>query len=444
MVVAADDLKAGYRNRGGSWHFKASEVSDFAFALSDHYLWEAAVQPVGDRQVLVSSVYPVQRAQECAGLTALQQRSMRIFSDTLPGIPYPYPAFTTFVGTFQGGMEFPMMANNDAPRARVTVHEMFHTYFPMYVRTNEKRFAWMDEGWAAYVTAVVLKRHLQGNPAPVFSADAGSMQAHNGMSDDLPLMTPTRYLDGSNYFYHSYHLPAFAYSLMHQHLGDELFLKCFREYIRRWAKKSPTPYDFFYTFENVSGQDLGWLWESWFFEPGYADVAVKSLKGRQLTVLNRGTRPVPLHVAVKYQNGQTRHVYSGAAGWQKKETQVLSLPDEGPVESVHLNPDIPDRSVADNFYPPLADRYKSFPPPGDLAGLYRFQEFPATAVLDWQSGLVRVRVPEAGIDAFLIPRSRTVLESLDGQITMELPEGPTSGFRFKHKGFGVDFTTKRL
>ena len=134
----------------------------------------------------------------------------------------------------------------------------------------------MDEGWATYKTALVTNRYFEDDhePANVFAGI--NPGATMGTIADLPLITSSQFLTGQNYGYASYSLPATVYAIIHQHLGEALFKTCYQEYIRRWAKKSPTPYDFFYTFENVSGQDLSWIWKPWFFEFGVADVAIQS------------------------------------------------------------------------------------------------------------------------------------------------------------------------
>lgn len=449
MIVAAEDLEAGYRNRSGSWHYKAAEVSDFAFALSDHYLWEAAAQPVGDRLVRINSIYPARRAKECTGLTAVQQKAMKHFSEHMPGVPYPYPAFTTFIGTFGGGMEFPMMANNDGPRTGVTVHEMFHTYFPMYVRINEKRFAWMDEGWASYGTSIVTRRYFQENKEPFFTF-SGPMSGNTGSLGDLPLITSTQFLDGSNYGYASYPLPAFVYGMLHQHLGEELFMRCFREYIRRWAKKSPTPYDFFYTFENVSGQDLSWLWKPWFFEFGYPDMAIKSLKSGKLTIEKRGTRPTPLHATVKYKNGETKDLYASAAVWKKNKVYQMAIPGAATLESIELNSDIPDMNVLDNYYPPLAERYKKFSLPGSITGMYTIDGPPSMQIeIEWKDGLLAVYNRTFSNSTYLVPTGDTRLQSLDGSLTIDFAagDGPVSELQIKNSmpgGRKFEWVAKRM
>ena len=148
-IVTSKDIQNGFSTQINTWHYTAAEVSDFAFAMSDHYVWDAAIQPVGDRNVFISSAYSMEMdtVDSFIGHTAIQQKAMQYFSEDMPGVPYPYEAFTTFIAKGGGGMEYPMMANNGGPGRGVTIHEMFHMYFPMYVRINERRWhGWMKDG----------------------------------------------------------------------------------------------------------------------------------------------------------------------------------------------------------------------------------------------------------------------------------------------------------
>jgi len=237
-VLTAEDLGNGYRNLSGAWHYRAEQVTDFAFAASDHYLWDAATLKVDGRNVLISSVYPAAKAEAMKDNTPLQMKAIRHFSEDFPGVPYPYPAYTAFIGLpILGGMEFPMMANNAGPSRLVAVHELFHMYFPMYVRTNEKRFSWMDEGWAEYVSSLVIARYFENDYTPQVLDYKRDLKNTIGSFTDLPLMAPSQMIDQFNGSYSAYHLPAFLYGTLHHHLGEDLFLKCLQEYIRRWAYK---------------------------------------------------------------------------------------------------------------------------------------------------------------------------------------------------------------
>ena len=102
--------------------------------------------------------YPIDTTRILIGLVQTQQKAIDYYSEKFPGIAYPYDSFTTFIDYGPYGMEFPMIANNGQPDIPLTVHELFHSYFPMYVRTNDKRCAWMDEGWAVYYTLMFTNR----------------------------------------------------------------------------------------------------------------------------------------------------------------------------------------------------------------------------------------------------------------------------------------------
>src|SRR5713101_4427003 len=70
--------------------------------------------------------------------------------------------------------------------------------------------------------------------------------------------------------------------LRHQVLDDTTrFDVAFRQYIRRWAFKHPTPADFFRSMEDGVGEDLSWFWRGWFYRTDVVDLAVDSVRVRQ-------------------------------------------------------------------------------------------------------------------------------------------------------------------
>src|SRR4029077_18594764 len=69
---------------------------------------------------------------------------------------YPYTHMTPVDGPDGcGGMEFPMMTCIGGAYDSLTMyegvsHEIGHMWFPMMVGSDEKRFAWMDEGFTQF------------------------------------------------------------------------------------------------------------------------------------------------------------------------------------------------------------------------------------------------------------------------------------------------------
>jgi aminopeptidase N len=309
------------------------------------------------------------------------------------------------------------MANNAGPGRGVTIHEMFHTYFPMYVRINERRWAWMDEGWADYNTALVENQFFKDDYAitNVFSRANRSM----GTIVDLPLITSSQFLTRSNYGYASYPLPAMVYAIIHQHLGEELFLKCYQEYIKRWAKKSPTPYDFFYTFENVSGQDLSWLWIPWFFEFGVSDVAIKSFEENKLIVINQGDKPVPIFVKITYKNGESKLISQSANIWAngKNETQV-TIPNYKNAEKISVNKMVADVNLIDNFFPSILSLYMDIEISSELMGQYRAEKFSFNISITKEDGIMYFKT-DYGRTWIIYPKDSSNFSSLDDSIKIK-------------------------
>lgn len=358
QIISAMDIEKGFSSLHSSWHYTANDVTDFAFAISDHYVWDAAMQPIADYQVFVSSVRPLEKNMVSSNHLTIERKAIQFFSQYVPGIPFPFEAFTTVINKGADGMEYPMLANIRSTDRQTTIHEIFHSYFPMSIRTNERMWAWMDEGWANYNTRLMENRIFNNDfeEENLFSITSSNL----GTIFDLPLITPSQFLTERSYVNVSYLAPDMVYAILHQYLGEELFSKCYREYITRWTKKSPTPYDFFYTFENVSDKDLSWLWKPWFFEFGYADLAIKSFEKDRAIIINKGNKPIPVFIEVIYKDDRIKHITETAYVWAtgQKEFQIV-IPDYENVKVILLNKTFFDINPYDNIYP-----FETMPLPG--------------------------------------------------------------------------------
>ena len=333
-IVTKEDLANGTTsvNKKLVYKIKAEYVPDFVFATSDHYLWDASeltVDKSTGREAFISAAYN-KTTNDFSTVAEVARKSIESFSTRLPGVPYPYPCMTIFNG--RGGMEFPMMCNNSAVKelwatVHLTSHEISHTYFPFYMGINERKYAWMDEGWAT-----MLPFDFQTENAPGYdprSRNALSYSEFAGYDNDLPLMTPSYELRDPAYRTASYRRPGAAYDFLQKFLGDDLFKKALHEYMKRWNGKHPTPYDFFFTFDNVTGEDLSWYWKPWFFENKYPDLAFADVETTSdkvnLTVLNIGGLPLPIIVTAYYGDGTNETVIDQTARIWKDGKNEISL-----------------------------------------------------------------------------------------------------------------------
>jgi hypothetical protein len=261
-----------------TWRFKAEKCRTFAWAASRAFAWDAA----STGGVLCQSFYPKEGAATWKDSTDHLAFSLEHYG--AKWAPYPYPAATNVNGNV-GGMEYPMIvfcSDREDPEELwlVTTHEIGHTWFPMVVNTDERRHAWMDEGFNTFMNwYATLARHPGRDDRVEFKGllpgwfDEDRFRQRLAASDRRPIMTPPDRMPSGQVGHSQYGKPAVGLVLLREEiLGPERFDAAFREYFRRWAFKSPQPADFFRTMENAAGADLAWFWRGWFYGNGVLDL----------------------------------------------------------------------------------------------------------------------------------------------------------------------------
>ena len=182
----------------------------------------------------------------------------------------------------EGGMEYPMIVfcgnrTNAQALYSVTDHEFGHTWFPMVVGNNERLYPWMDEGFNTFMNYYNWKLRYPDTPNRRGNAQAYVGYALSG--HEVPIMTSADRTPGPLLGHAAYNKPGLGLIVLRdQVLGPDRFDPAFREYIRRWAYKHPTPADFFRTMEDGVGEDLSWFWRAWFYTTETLDQAVDSIK----------------------------------------------------------------------------------------------------------------------------------------------------------------------
>jgi len=338
-IVTTSDLNLStiYKNdeSKNTWVYKASNVSDFAFAFSDNYLWDGVktiVDSSNNQSVFVQAVYPV-NSPDFYDVAEASRDLINYFSHEMPGIKFPFPSIVAFNNgrSGGGGMEFPMMINNGSPdvwenTVSLTAHELAHQYFPFYVGTNEKKYAFMDEGWAVMLPFKYMEK-LVGINSRLIST-VGNYEYLAGTDDDIPMMIPSLSLPYNSYRNSAYDKSSIAYEILRDMIGDELFLQVLKEFINRWKGKHPTPYDFYFTFNEVTGKNLNWFWIPWFFESGYPDLAIDRVlindDKAEVTIGKVGNVPTPVKFKVIYENETSEEYYFPADVW-KDGTDLFSI-----------------------------------------------------------------------------------------------------------------------
>ncbi|MFP5471613.1 MAG: M1 family metallopeptidase [Bacteroidia bacterium] len=272
-----------------TWHFKATNVRDFAFASSRKFIVDAMTVKQNSRDVLALSYYPKE------GNPLWEKYSTKAVAHTLKiyskhTFDYPYPVAIS-VHSKNIGMEYPMICFNGgrpeedgtySDRTKyamigVIIHEVGHNYFPMIVNSDERQWTWMDEGlntFLQYLTEQEWERDYPSRRGPAFKIVDYMKGDKSGLE---PIMTNSESIMqfGNN----AYGKPATALNILRETvMGRELFDHAFKMYSQRWMFKHPTPEDLFRTMEDASGVDLDWFWRGWFYTTDHVDISLENVK----------------------------------------------------------------------------------------------------------------------------------------------------------------------
>jgi hypothetical protein len=292
IIVSESEAKKNEKTKSSqikTWHFKAENVRDFAFASSRKFIWDAmAVLQEDGTKVMAMSMYPEE------GNPLWEKYSTKTVAHTLRTFsrytfPYPYPVAWS-INAARIGMEYPMICFNfgrpeedDTYSERtkygmigVIIHEVGHNYFPMIVNSDERQWTWMDEGlttFLQYLTEQEFERNYPSRRGPAHKI----VDYMKGDKDFIsPIMTNSESIHqfGNN----AYGKPATALNILRETImGRELFDMAFKEYANRWKFKHPTPADFFRTMEDASAVDLDWFWRSWFYTNDHVDLSINKV-----------------------------------------------------------------------------------------------------------------------------------------------------------------------
>ena len=361
-VVSVEDIQKGKLtadNEINTWHFKAENLNDFAFATTNTFLWDATSVEIGENRIPVNAVY-YEGSNDFHEVAELSSQSLKLLSENAIGVDYPYPQMTAFNGHY--GMEFPMMINDGDMDNRngtifVTAHEIAHSYFPFLVGTNEQKYAWMDEGLVTFLPKEIETEMSDDSTHDALKNAILTYSYFAGGKHDLPLMIPSEQLTGRTYMYLSYSKAAAAFYTLRDVLGKEVFQQSLIEFIRRWEGKHPTAYDLFFTFNDVSGENLDWFWQPWFFEFGFPDLAVVNVEMADggayvVDVEKAGKYPTPIHLIVSFADGSQDFIHHSAKTWKDAGHQLrITIETTKEISSVKIDrTKVPDANRGNNIF----------------------------------------------------------------------------------------------
>lgn len=355
IVTAAEAQSAPVPGRTKTYHYTAKSVRDFAFAAGPNMRWDAS----GYKGILIENLYR-SKADKWPEVNRIARAAIQYFSEQW--YPYPWSHATTVEGPIEG-MEYPMLTFTPNSPTRedqqwVISHEFGHQWFPMIVGSNERLYPWMDEGFNTFIDLGGAAKYFAGTPYgdTIEAHPLHLFAGHAIPGSEQPLITKP--VEVRDLFWTGYQKPALMMQLLrYEVLGKDRFDAAFREYIRAWAFKHPTPSDFFRVVRDQSGMELDWFWRDWVFTDARLDQAVDSVKAlpneTSIYLSNKASAMMPAEIALTFEDGSARTIKLPVEMWNLGDAFTYRLPGSKRVIRVEIDPRraLPDLDRGNNVWP---------------------------------------------------------------------------------------------
>lgn len=355
----ADHLQQQSGNR--TWRFVSPHAGDGIWGISAAFIWEAVkVNLPSGRTALAMALYPPESNQEWRSITGQMKSILEMYSGLWT--PYPFTTSVNIAGSVTG-VAAPAVAVINYRKSSYgntlwtkTNHELGHTWFNIMIAADSKH-GWMVEGLNTFINLINCDTLRGEEPFKV-------NDAVNRLSANISipaLSTPAASVRPGIMAMVMYIKPAVALWLLRKKIiGKEKFDPVFRDFMKEWAFKHPSPADFFRAMENGTGEDLGWFWRGWFLNDWKLDQAIKDVayvnndpgQGVNITMINRGEQVMPVDVEIRENNGKSTLLHFPAQVWQADSVHTFHFASSLPLENVILDPgkEIPDIDRSNNAW----------------------------------------------------------------------------------------------
>ncbi len=237
---------------------------------------------------------------------------------------YPYNHVTAVDGSLSAGsgMEYPNItvigeAHDDVQLEQVIMHEVGHNWFYGILGSNERRYAWMDEGINSFNELRYMQEKYPNNTLTEMLV--GALHKFLGSNDpaqfelyyltylhavlkgeDQALNISSEEFSNSNYGAMVYSKSAAIFYYLFNYLGKEKFDYCMKMYFNKWQFKHPQPADLQNIFTENCNQDLSWFFKDLIESNKTLDYQIVQTENSKdsiaVTVVNTGQIAGPLNL----------------------------------------------------------------------------------------------------------------------------------------------------
>ena len=205
------------------------------------------------------------------------------------GVRYPYEKYAQVaVAEYPGGMEHTTCTTQtdavlidrkaalDNDLDLLVAHELAHQWFGDLVTCRDWSHAWLNEGFATYFE-VLFTGHDKGSD----EADYELFQNARVYFDEdsrryrRPIVCNTFKAPWTIFDRHTYEKGAWVLHMLRHELGDELWWKSIRHYVRKHSNQSVETVDLVEAIEEATGRNLRSFFDQWVFRGGYPSLRAR-------------------------------------------------------------------------------------------------------------------------------------------------------------------------
>lgn len=157
----------------------------------------------------------------------------------------------------------------------IVSHELFHHWFGDLVTTESWANLTLNEGFANYAEYLWSEYKYGRDRADVVRMGELSGYFNQASYDAHPLIYYHYPDEGSVFDAHSYNKGGLVLHMLRDIVGDEAFFASLRLYLQRHAYMAVEVDDLRQAFEEITGTDLHWFFDQWYFGKGHPVLQVK-------------------------------------------------------------------------------------------------------------------------------------------------------------------------
>ena len=223
-------------------------------------------------------------AKDIFGLTP---EMMEFFSNLL-GVEYPWNKYSQIVGRdyVSGAMENttavihgeqayqkPGQLIDENSQENTIAHELFHHWFGNLVTSESWSNLTLNESFANY-SEYLWREYKYGKANASMHLFEVNEAYLNGQNNDKDLVR-FEYADKEDMFdLVSYNKGGTVLHMLRNYIGDTAFFEGLKAYLTEFKYKSAEVHQLRLIFENITGKDLNWFFNQWYFNSGHPKIDV--------------------------------------------------------------------------------------------------------------------------------------------------------------------------